>query len=462
MAIKQAKNKAPGPSKLRKIHYENMPSNIIKNIAHLLNCSQACGYYPKILKIANIIMIPKPYTQHTNAKNYRPISLLNFMSKIYSRIINNKLKDFLEENNIIRDTQFGFRRKRGTASLLTQLYELVSRTKCNKKTLVTVVCRDVSKAFDKIWRRGLIYKLIEMGLPNKIIKILNSYLSDRFAAITINKDRGDVFKLETGVPQGDVLSATLYIIMANDYPLPNRRGNSRNHILQYADDTTQVIITRFNVNITNRQKIIHNENVRDEIIKQNQYEQKWKISTNLLKFEVMAMGNRVMPSININGANIYYKEKIKLLGMWIKYNNFFAEQIKCNVGRAKEELQKIKRFRYLKKKLKVRLFKSLVLPHLTNPAAPLNMASNAQMKKLQTVQNEAIRWICQHYRGCNIEEQQQLLKIEPIKDRMKRLAEGIWSKLEDIDTEMLQETLAMDYNNHHKWFLSSYARTFDD
>ena len=150
--------------------------------------------------------------------------------------------------------------------MLTQLYELVSRTECNKKTLVTVVCRDVSKAFDKIWRRGLIYKLIEMGLPNKIIKILNSYLSDRFAAITINKDRGDVFKLETGVPQGDVLSATLYIIMANDYPLPNRRGNSRNHILQYADDTTQVIITRLNVNITKRQKIIHNENDRNEII----------------------------------------------------------------------------------------------------------------------------------------------------------------------------------------------------
>ena len=132
-AIKQSKNKAPGPSKLRKIHYENMPPNIIRNIAHILNCSQACGYYPKKLKIANIIMTPKPNTRQTDAKNYRPISLLNFMSKIYSRIINNKLKDFLEQNNCIRDTQFGFRKKRGTSSLLTQMYELIARTKCNKK-----------------------------------------------------------------------------------------------------------------------------------------------------------------------------------------------------------------------------------------------------------------------------------------------------------------------------------------
>ena len=461
LAIKQAKNKAPGPSKLRKIHFENMPPNIIRNIAHILNCSHACGYYPKKLKIANIVMIPKPNTRQTDAKNYRPISLLNFMSKIYSRIINNKLKDFLEQNNCIRDTQFGFRKKRGTSSLLTQMYELIARTKCNKKTLVTIVSRDVSKAFDKLWRRGLIYKLIEMGLPNKMIKILNSYLNDRYAAITINKDRGEEFRLDTGVPQGDVLSATLYIIMVNDLPVPNRRGNSRNYILQYADDTTQIIITRFNVNIRPEHKIIHNQNVKNEIIKQNQYENKWKISTNLNKFEIMAIGNRSMPSINIDGEIVNYKEKILLLGMWIKYNNFFAEQVKCNAGRANEELQKIKRFRFLKRKLKIRLYKAFVLPHLTNPAAPLNMISNAQMKILQTVQNKAIRWIC-HDNQCNIEEQQQRLKIEPIKDRIRRLAEGIWSKLEEINTEMLQDALEINYINHHNWFRSSYERTFED
>ena len=462
LAIKQSKNKAPGPSKLRKIHFENMPPNILKNIAHILNCSQACGYYPKKLKIANIIMVPKPNTQHKNAKNYRPISLLNFISKIYSRIINNKLKEFLEENNIIRDSQFGFRRKRGTASLLTQLYELISRTKCNKKTVVTIVSRDVSKAFDKVWRRGLIYKLVEMGLPNNIIRIISSYLNDRYAAITINNEKGEEFKLETGVPQGDVLSATLYIIMVNDYPPPNRQGNSKNYILQYADDTTQIIITRFNSEIRNRHKIIHNVNVKNEIIKQNQYEKKWKISTNLSKFEVIAIGNRRMPSINIDGEVTHYKETIKLLGMWIKYNNFFAKQVKCNAGRANEELQKLKRFRNLKKKLKIRLYKTIVLPHLTNPAAPLNMIANTQMEILQTVQNKAVRWICQQYRGCNIEEEQERLKIEPIRDRMRRLAEGIWSKLEELDNVMLQDTLQLDYNNQHNWFKSSYARTFDD
>ena len=63
---------------------------------------------------------------------------------------------------------------------------------------------------------------------------------------------------------------------------------------------------------------------------------------------------------------------------------------------------------------------------------------------------------------CNIEVQQQRLKIEPIKDRIRRLAEGIWSKLEEIDTEMLQDALEINYNNNHGWFRSSYARTFED
>ena len=96
--------------------------------------------------------------------------------------------------------------------------------------------------------------------------------------------------------------------------------------------------------------------------------------------------------------------------MWIKYNNFYVEQIKCNIGRAKAELQKLKRFRYLKKKLKIRLYKTLVLPHLTYPAAPLNMCSKTQMEMLQKVQNAGIRWICQAS-GCNYEEQHELLKM---------------------------------------------------
>ena len=113
-----------------------------------------------------------------------------------------------------------------------------------------------------------------MGIPQYLNRILNSYLNDRYGAIIINNTKGENFKLETGIPQGDIISATLFILMVNDYPPPNRNRNSNNHILQYADDTTQVIITKFNVNVRRKHKEIHNTNVKNEIIKQNLFENK--------------------------------------------------------------------------------------------------------------------------------------------------------------------------------------------
>ena len=77
-------------------------------------------------------------------------------------------------------------------------------------------------------------------------------------------------------------------------------------------------------------KIIHNQNVKDEIRKQNEYERRWKISTNMEKFEVIAIGNKIMPVLNIENKIIRYKTEVTLLGMKISYNNLYSAQIKSN------------------------------------------------------------------------------------------------------------------------------------
>ena len=238
----------------------------------------------------------------------------------------------------------------------------------------------------------------------------------------------------------------------------------KNFILQFADEITQIIITKFNGVINNNKKIIHNENVTEEVLKQNEYERKWKITTNMQKFVIIAIGNRKMPSIIINNTTIEYKNKAKLLGMKITYNNFFAAQVKGNVQSARNALYKLYRFRNLKKTLKIRLCKSLVMPLLVYPAAPLNMCSDRQMYMLQKIQNKGIRWIANEYYPiiCNLEEKTNTFKIEPIKERIRRLAEGIWTKLEDLQTTAFQETLDLDFLQPHGWFPSSYGRTFMD
>lgn len=297
--------------------------------------------------------------------------------------------------------------------------------------------------------------------PPHLLRLTASYLNERYATIALYGEKGRKFNLETGVPQGDILSPTLFLLLINDYPLPDNDGIKNNFILQFADDITQVIITKFNRGrIDMNKKRIHNQNVTEEIIKQNEYERKWKISTNMQKFEVIAIGNKIMPSLNINNEIIQYKTEVKLLGMKISYNNFFSAQVKANVINARTSLHSLYRFRYLKRKLKIRLYKSVVQPLLVYPTSPLNMCSDHQIYQLQKIQNKGIRWIAQQYIRCNIREKEEIFKIESIKDRIRRLAEGVWHKLEELETTVLQETLALNYQRPHGWFRSSYNQTF--
>ena len=90
-------------------------------------------------------MIPKPEGEKSDPNNYRPISLLNFLGKVFASILNKKLVKHLEDNNIIKESQHGFRKKRSSTTLIAQLYERIAREKAGgrHKTLVTMVLRDV-------------------------------------------------------------------------------------------------------------------------------------------------------------------------------------------------------------------------------------------------------------------------------------------------------------------------------
>ena len=119
-AIKSISNRTPGPSKLRKPYFTNLPVNVIKNIVHLLNCCYAAGIYPKHFKQAEMIFLPKRDGPTTDPKNFRPISLLNFMGKIFGKILNIKLVNHLEHTGIIKESQHGFRKRRSTNTLIAE------------------------------------------------------------------------------------------------------------------------------------------------------------------------------------------------------------------------------------------------------------------------------------------------------------------------------------------------------
>ena len=216
--IKDFKHKAPGASGIKKILLMNVPKIAIKKYRDIINATFSMGYFPIVLKNGIIILIPKLGNDAKIPSNYRPITLLELPGKILERIINNRFHKYCEDNHVFHDDQYGFRRGRGTDLAITKIYEKVAISQ-KEKDHCNIICRDISKAFDKIWLQGLKFEIVkQQQMPKLLKKILASYVTDRTAQIRINAYIGTKFKLESGVPQGGILSPSLFIFYTSDLP----------------------------------------------------------------------------------------------------------------------------------------------------------------------------------------------------------------------------------------------------
>ena len=233
--IKALKTTSPGESGINKTILAHLPDAAIQRLTNIYNSTLSAGYFPDKWKHAIIRLIPKAGQLSYEPQQYRPISLLEVPGKILERIINTRLKSHLEFHNMYNEYQLGFRSGRGTIHALALITEKIAQCKADKGQC-QVIMRDVSKAFDQVWHLGLKYKIQQLRLPMSTEKFLSDFLSDRTASIKINNYTGRPFTLNSGVPQGSVISPTLYTIYTNDIELPNRHLN-----IMYADDITQII-----------------------------------------------------------------------------------------------------------------------------------------------------------------------------------------------------------------------------
>ena len=214
----------------------------------------------------------------------------------------------------------------------------------------------------------------------------------------------------------------------------------------FADDFSQIVITKFDSRITQASKEIHKNNIEAEINKQNQFEKKWKISTNIQKFCILNIGFFKAPNVIINNSPIPYSTETKLLGLNIADRNFYVKHSEINAARANAELQKLYKFKRLSISSKLRLYKALIRPLLTYPVIPLNILSNEKLKRLQVAQNNGIRWIMDERwpAHCPIDQRHEDLKLEKIDQRIMRLDKDAWAQIDEENDEFYQETCNMN------------------
>lgn len=226
------------------VGYDGISSSVIKAarhiiapvLVHIFNLCLSTGVFPNVFKTAIVHPIFKS-GDSSGVVNYRPISVLSTLSKIFEKVINARLTSFLTKYHILAPNQFGFRNGRSTDDAVLDLTDTIANHLNNKRKTLGIFL-DLSKAFDTVSIPRLLTKLERLGIRGVAHDIFRSYLENRKQVVKIENYTSTEQNVTFGVPQGSVLGPTLFLIYVNELcqlSLPNSK------IIAYADDTALVI-----------------------------------------------------------------------------------------------------------------------------------------------------------------------------------------------------------------------------
>ena len=213
-SLNLSNDSAPGPDEIIYSMLKNLAPSGKRILLELMNCIFKGGKFPEKWKEAFIIPILKQGKESTNASSYRPIALTSCICKLLERIINRRLVWYLEAKGLIDRCQNGFRRGRSTLDSLAALATDVQDAFRRKQYLFCIFF-DLEKAYDTCWKQLIMQQLFKFGLRGELPRIIENFLSDRKFRVRVGDSLSEEFEQEMGVPQGGVLSCTLFNIAIN-------------------------------------------------------------------------------------------------------------------------------------------------------------------------------------------------------------------------------------------------------
>ena len=378
---------------------------------HCINDSFQKGIFPDCLKLAHVVPIHKK-AERTNPTNYRPVSLLSAFSKVFEKILFNRLYKYMEPKLI--DEQFGFRPKHSTSDLMIYLLEHISKLLSTDERCL-ILFFDLAKAFDTLDHKILLRKLERYGIRGIPLKLIDSYLSNRSQQVLVNGSLSSEKKMMIGVPQGSILGPLLFIIYMNDIILATNIGK----LGIYADDTTAIIGSPNKTELIDKSK-----NMLEDL-------GKWfscnKLSLSPTKCKYALIDKKLGTETAKSKLSIYGKPLTEIRSDSDTTMNSFVGYLLSETLNSKEHIKKtqkkirsgvyaLRQNKNLPSFTKRNMYFALIHSHINYASVVTIGANKSEWKPIQRLQEKAMRIITNSNYNCPVEPIYKKLKILKVED----------------------------------------------
>lgn len=377
-------SKATGPDGISNRLLREAAVSISQPLSHLFNYSLSKGQFPESWKLAHVIPVYKKDDPKL-CNNYRPISLLCCISKVFEKILFNHIYTFLKDNGLLNSKQSGFTPGDGTINQLIKICNDIHSQLDNDNEILAVFL-DLTKAFDKVWHKGLLYKLKGIGINGLLFKWIESYLTKRKQRVVINGSNSEILELNAGVPQGSVLGPLLFLIYINDIS----DGISGETYL-FADDSSIF-------HIVNNDIYGSVNKMNKDLCSVNDWAGQWLVSINVPKTVSMFFSTKrkhiKLPPIKLGGTTLLQVFSHKHLGLILAPNLSWNEHISSIIAKANKRLFFMKALKYKISRLALSIcYTSFIRPIMEYGDVLFDSCTKELSNAIEAVQLEAARTV---------------------------------------------------------------------
>lgn len=429
MAIDELSGKATGKDEIHDEMIRMLPEEGRQRLQQAINELWENGSCPEYFKTSVIIPILKPRKNEHFIDSYRPIALTSCLGKLMERMINRRLQWRLEVGKHLSECQLGFRRNVGTVDCLIHISD-AAKVAVETKRFALAVMLDLDKAFDTIWRRGIISKLEKFGIRGRMRNWINNFLTNQKIFVRIGDKESDTKETNAGTPQGSVLSPTLFNIMLADLQTSIQSKN----ITVFADDLTLWVI-HSNINVAAR--------LMQEILdKTHAWTEEWRLKLSPTKSEFTVFTRRIKFSVadidlQINGQKIKYNPNPRILGVTFDQKLSWEKHVEETAKSCMKRLNVLKAVSHKTWGADFDTLRTLYLAFIRSKmmygAEILGQLPQTRIQELEKLQNEGLRIILGSMKSTPIAAMQVEANIPPLRLYLEQIALRKWAKIELLE-----------------------------